>query len=253
MMKRQPSHATKQLAESTRRMLICSTLCLAGTGLVGCVSQPALVPTKTFAPVYPADPVAPRQNSGSIYNESQTSNFFGRQRDYRVGDLITVILDEKPQSQRTLTSTLSRVSSNDAMSGIQQSLSDGVKASGLPFARGMSGVISAPTLNGNTITSTGSGQGGQLTTLTGSIAVTVVEVMSNGNLVVRGEKQLALSEGSETIQVSGTIRVEDVAPNGTVQSKRIANAQIAYRGDGDMSDATKAGWGSRMLYKWWPF
>lgn len=252
-MKRPASNSAMQLAAPARAALVYSVLSLTGAGLAGCVSQPPLVPTKSFAPVYPTDPVAPRQNSGSIYNESQTSNFFGRQRDYRVGDLITVLLDEKPTATRKLSSTASRVSSNDAMAGIQQSLSDGVKASGLPFARGMSGVISAPTLAGNTITSTGSGEGGQAATLTGSIAVTVVEVMSNGNLVVRGEKQLALSEGSEVIQVSGTVRVEDVAPNGTVQSKRLANAQIAYRGEGDLSDATKVGWGSRMLYKWWPF
>lgn len=252
-MKHPVSHSAKRLAAPARTALVYSVLSLTGAGLAGCVSQPPLVPTKSFAPVYPTDPVAPRQNSGSIYNESQTSNFFGRQRDYRVGDLITVLLDEKPTATRKLSSTASRVSSNNAMPGIQQSLSDGVKASGLPFARGMSGVISAPSLAGNTITSTGAGEGGQAATLTGSIAVTVVEVMSNGNLVVRGEKQLALSEGSEVIQVSGTVRVEDVAPNGTVQSKRLANAQIAYRGDGDLSDATKVGWGSRMLYKWWPF
>jgi flagellar L-ring protein precursor FlgH len=253
MMKHPVSHSAKRLAVPARTALVYSVLSLTGAGLAGCVSQPPLVPTKSFAPVYPTDPVAPRQNSGSIYNESQTSNFFGRQRDYRVGDLITVLLDERPTATRNLSSTLSRVGSNTVMSGIQQSLADGAKASGLPFSKGISGVISAPTLSGSTITSTGSGAGGQLTTLTGSIAVTVVEVMSNGNLVVRGEKQLALSEGSETIQVSGTVRVEDVAPNGTVQSKRLANAQIAYRGDGDMSDATKAGWGNRILFKWWPF
>jgi flagellar L-ring protein precursor FlgH len=72
-------------------------------------------------------------------------------------------------------------------------------------------------------------------------------------IAVCSSQAIALSEGSETIQVSGTVRVEDVAPNGTVQSKRLANAQIAYRGDGDMSDATKAGWGNRILFKWWPF
>ena len=100
---------------------------------------------------------------------------------------------------------------------------------------------------------TGSGAGGQLTTLTGSIAVTVVEVMSNGNLVVRGEKQLALTEGTEIIQVAGIIRPDDVSPSNTVQSKRLANAQIAYRGTGDLANATRAGWGTSALIKLWPF
>jgi len=78
-------------------------------------------------------------------------------------------------------------------------------------------------------------------------------VMPNGNLVLRGEKQLALTEGSEIIQVAGIIRPDDVAPNNTVQSRRLANAQIAYRGSGDLANATKAGWGTSTLLKIWPF
>jgi flagellar L-ring protein precursor FlgH len=81
----------------------------------------------------------------------------------------------------------------------------------------------------------------------------VVEVMANGNLVLRGEKQLALTEGSEVIQVAGIIRPDDVAPNNTVQSRRLANAQIAYRGTGDLANATRAGWGTSALLKIWPF
>ena len=81
----------------------------------------------------------------------------------------------------------------------------------------------------------------------------VVEVLANGNLMVRGEKQLALTEGTEVIQVAGIIRPEDVAPNNTVQSRRLANAQIAYRGTGDLANATRAGWGTSALLKLWPF
>jgi len=85
------------------------------------------------------------------------------------------------------------------------------------------------------------------------VAVTVVEVLPNGNLVLRGEKQLALTEGAEVIQVAGIIRPDDVAPNNTVQSRRLANAQISYRGTGDLAAAAKPGWGTSMLLKLWPF
>jgi flagellar L-ring protein precursor FlgH len=71
--------------------------------------------------------------------------------------------------------------------------------------------------------------------------------------VLRGEKQLALTEGAEVIQVSGIIRPDDIAPNNTVQSRRLANAQIVYRGSGDLANATKAGWGTSALLKLWPF
>jgi len=114
-------------------------------------------------------------------------------------------------------------------------------------------IINGINLNGATIESTGQGNAAQRATLTGSVAATVVEILANGNLVVRGEKQLALTEGAEVIQVSGIIRPEDVSPNNTVQSRRLANAQIAYRGSGDLANASRPGWGIRGLMKIWPF
>ena len=87
----------------------------------------------------------------------------------------------------------------------------------------------------------------------GSITVTVIEILANGNLVVRGEKKLGLSEGTEVIQVAGVIRPQDVGPNGTVNSLRLANAQISYRGSGDLASASKPGWGTTGLMKFWPF
>jgi flagellar L-ring protein precursor FlgH len=71
--------------------------------------------------------------------------------------------------------------------------------------------------------------------------------------MVRGEKQLAFTEGSEVIQISGILRPNDVSPNNMVQSRRLANAQISYRGTGDMANASKAGWGTSALLKLWPF
>jgi flagellar L-ring protein precursor FlgH len=81
----------------------------------------------------------------------------------------------------------------------------------------------------------------------------VIEILANGNMVVRGEKKLGLSEGTEVIQVSGVIRPQDIGPNGTVQSLRLANAQISYRGSGELAAASKPGWGTSGLLKFWPF
>ena len=83
----------------------------------------------------------------------------------------------------------------------------------------------------------------------GSVASTVVDVMSNGNLIIFGEKQLALTEGSEFIQLKGVIRPSDIQPNITVLSNRIANAQFSLRGTGDLANGSKPGWGTRLLYK----
>ena len=106
---------------------------------------------------------------------------------------------------------------------------------------------------GGNIKSEGTGTADQTASLTGSVAVSVIDVMANGNLVLRGEKQLALTEGAEIIQVAGVVRPDDIAPNNTVQSRRLANAQITYRGTGDMAAATRAGWATSGLLKLWPF
>jgi len=55
------------------------------------------------------------------------------------------------------------------------------------------------------------------------------------------------------MQLAGIARPEDISPNNTMQSHRLANAQITYRGTGDMANATNAGWGTSVLLKVWPF
>jgi flagellar L-ring protein precursor FlgH len=168
-----------------------------------------------------------------------------RRRDYQVGDIITVLLDESTQAARTLNNETSRESTNDAVpAGLNTAIS------GLG---GIGGITNGINTAGANITNKGRGVADQRASLSGSIAVTVTEVQENGNLVLRGEKQLSLSEGGEVIQVSGIIRADDVSANSTVLSRRLANAQISYRGVGDLANATRAGWGTSTLLKYWPF
>jgi flagellar L-ring protein precursor FlgH len=217
-----------------------SALVFGATCLAGCSVLPPtpLSHSTGFAPVYPVVREAPQQATGSLYNADLGETFLGRGRNFQIGDVITVVLSESTQAARTQSGTVSRTSSNDV----------------LPTATLGGGLLgSTSALLGGTIKSDGTGTADQTATLSGSVVVTVVDVMSNGNLVVRGEKQLALTEGAEIIQVAGVIRPDDVAPNNTVQSKRLANAQITYRGTGDMAATARAGWGTSGLLKLWPF
>jgi len=77
--------------------------------------------------------------------------------------------------------------------------------------------------------------------------------MENGNLIIIGEKQLTLTEGTETIHVKGVIRPEDIQPNNTILSRRIANAQFSYSGSGDLARAVKVPIGLGALFGIWPF
>ena len=136
------------------------------------------------------------------------------------------------------------------------SLSDGKTSYGLATFSKLPIVnnnIGGLKLDGSTITSEASGTADQQATLTGQIAATVVQILPNGNLIVKGEKKLDLSEGSEVIRVAGIVRTEDVAPNGTVFSRRLANAQISYIGSGELNSANRVPWGASLLFQLWPF
>jgi flagellar L-ring protein precursor FlgH len=220
-------------------------LLLVGAGqITGCATAPppTLAHSPDFGPVYPQASDEARVPTGAIYNGRQSDQWFGRGRNLRVGDIVTVLLDEATQGERTQSANLSRKGTNDVVtSGLTQKLA------------GASSLLGGINLNQAEIKSSGSGDVGQGATLKGEISVTVVEVMANGNLVVRGEKQMALSEGTEVIQVSGIIRPDDISRNNTVRSRRLTNAQFTYRGTGDIANASRAGWGTRALLSFWPF
>jgi flagellar L-ring protein precursor FlgH len=231
---------------------------LLALGLSGCASNPTpMAHTPQFAPVLPVAIEKPRLATGAIYNGRQSDNWFGRVRSYNVGDVITVLLNESTQAGRTQKGSVSRVASNDvipsattAPNGLNarvQNIRTKILGTTIP------GILGGVDLSKANIKSEGGGEADQQASLIGDVSVTVSEVLANGNLMVRGEKQLALTEGAEIIQVSGIIRPEDISPNNTVQSRRLANAQIAYRGTGDMANAAKAGWGTNALMKFWPF
>ena len=216
------------------------------TVLQGCATREpvlsTLSPSPDFAPVYPLakDQTAPA--TGGIYGNRQSDAWFGRGRNYQVGDLITVLLNESTQADRSQKTDISRDASNTALPSGTNLLLGNIN----PILDGLN-VNAAKTI------SSGKGTAAQGASLTGSVTVTVTDILANGNLVVRGEKKLGLSEGTEVIQVAGVIRPQDIGPNGTVQSLRLANAQIAYRGTGDLASASKPGWGTTGLMKFWPF
>jgi len=224
------------------------TLVAVVVGLQACAQPdpmlPALTSSPDFAPVYPLVQDQSKPATGGIYGNRQSDAWFGRGRNYQVGDLITVMLNESTQAARSQGTDISKDASNTALPSSFSKFMGGV---------GNNSPITGLNLNSSTTKSAGKGTADQKASLTGSITVTVIEILANGNLVVRGEKKLGLSEGTEVIQVAGVIRPQDVGPNGTVNSLRLANAQISYRGSGDLASASKPGWGTTGLMKYWPF
>lgn len=100
----------------------------------------------------------------------------------------------------------------------------------------------------------GKGSTGQSNSLQGSITVTVHQLYPNGLMLVKGEKWLNLTNGSEVIRVSGLLRPEDVTPENTALSTKLADARLTYSGTGDLADTTSQGWLTRFFNSgWWPF
>jgi flagellar L-ring protein precursor FlgH len=212
--------------------------------LAACSAPPKMSDAE-FKPILsiPADPEP--LVTGSIYNGGRNDNWFGRKKDYKVGDIITVVLNEQTQANRVNNTSASRETSNNVADTLVPKLAGLVK--------GGRGVVNDLKLDGSEISSEATGSANQTASLTGSVAVTVTQVLGNGNLVVRGEKQLDLSEGGETIRVAGIVRSDDIGTDGTVFSRRLANAQISYTGSGDLASANKVPWGTGVLFKLWPF
>ena len=100
----------------------------------------------------------------------------------------------------------------------------------------------------------GEGDSSQSNSLTGELTVTVVDILPNGNLVVQGEKWFTLNQGKEYIRIAGVLRPMDVQSDNTVSSTKLADAQIAYSGEGFVHDSNTQGWFTQFLNsKWWPF
>ena len=227
---------------------------LASLVLSGCVTPPPKPDDPYYAPVLPRTPLPAAQNSGAIYQPGFETNLYDDRKAYRVGDIITITLSERTQASKKAGSSMSKDSS--AKLGLTSLFGGGVsidnpstslnplKAEDLSLDVGYSG----------TRDTDGESDANQSNSLTGSITVTVAEVLPNGILAVRGEKWMTLNTGDELVRIAGLVRADDIATDNTVSSTRIANARITYSGTGAFADASQPGWLDRFFMSpLWPF
>ncbi|MGH8445036.1 MAG: flagellar basal body L-ring protein FlgH [Solimonas sp.] len=198
----------------------------------------AMAPAHDDAAIVPpeAAAVALPSSDGSIYSSSGGLALFEDQKAHRVGDLLTVQLVEKTDAQKKAnTSTAKKTSDSIANPTLF----------GRPLSVNGTGVLGFDL--GSDQAFAGGGASTQSNTLSGSVTVIVTRVLPNGNLVVRGEKQLALNQGSEKVALEGIVRPVDIATNNTISSDRVANARISYAGSGSVADANAMGWLARFF------
>lgn len=213
--------------------------------LMGCDTLPSRDPD--FAPVQPADLRPPQQSNGGIYQAGYDMRLFEDHAARRVGDILTVIFDENTIAKKQANSKATK-NSDVTVKGSAPAVF------GIPTQDIMGSDLSTSMQYSVDRETEGKGDARQSNNLSGDISVTVVEVLPNGNLRVRGEKRVTMNDGSEYIRLAGIVRPIDINVANRVPSSRVADATIMYTGDGALADTNKPGWISRILSSpWFPF
>lgn len=220
-------------------------VCLFALSLAGCtaMSRPRIEPgDPDFAPI-PAQELEPRDvNSGAIFQSTRRYSLYGDQVGLNVGDILTIVLEEKTQSSKTAASSITKDQQINIAEG--QVLGSGISASNLSL---LTNLLARRDFEGDA-------EADQSNSLAGKITVSVIDVLPNGILRVRGEKWVSLTNGDEYIRVMGLVRPADIRPDNTVSSTRIADARIAYAGTGAFDQANRQGWAAEFFNsEWWPF
>lgn len=216
------------------------TLALLGGLLLlgGCASMRELGPDEDSSAYEPRtlDYSLPPATAGGLFRPGYTTgSLVSDKRALRVGDILTVVLEESTQSSKSAGTSFGKTSNV----GI-----------GVPTVLGKR-YEDVETSVGAERDFSGSAKSSQQNTLRGAIAVTVHEVLPNGTLLVKGEKKLKLNQGDEFIRLTGLVRLDDISSNNVVSSQRIANAKISYAGRGLLNDSNSAGWLSRFFASPW--
>jgi flagellar L-ring protein FlgH len=159
-------------------------------------------------------------------------------RAFDVGDVITVLVDERTLASATMGQTASERRNRDMSVGASQNIHPAIPS------------VSATVGTRNDADSRRRGEAVRQNRFVGEMTVRVVGV-ENGLLQVRGEKRTSVDRNRQDLTLSGWIRPEDVSRQNTVESWRVGDAQIVYRSRGSLG---KAGGGivTRIISVFWP-
>ncbi len=195
------------------------------SGLVGCVSNP---PTSVHQPmtVKPVERKTIAPADGAIFHAGINERpLFEDKRARNIGDILTINIAEK--------TTGNKKSSGSSTAANNLNANTPSVTVGTPV-RQLLQAFSATSSSSNKTETTGAGAASE--DMTGTITVTVIDVLANGNLLVSGEKQVALNNSDEFIRFSGVVNPTTITNMNTVQSTQVSDARIEYKNKGEMSE-----------------
>lgn len=187
------------------------------------------------------------KQSGSLWDESAGS-MFADHKAKKVGDILTVTISEKSSATKNASTTTDRESSLTA--GIPNIF--GLETNHYiteDTAIDMSQLLSTNFSN----SFSGSGKIVRSGDLTASLTTQVIGVYPNGNLKIRGGKEVMVNNEVQIIYLTGLVRDVDITAANTISSNKILNARITYTGKGVISDKQNPGWLTRTIDNIWPF
>ncbi len=169
-------------------------------------------------------------SAGSLWNDN--ANWFADARPGRVGDIVTVLVNEQTDAKDEATMDVSKTTNNNINEG-----QDGTGILG--FIRGLTFTT--------TNSAAGDGSSERKHHATATLACIVTEVLPNGNLVIEGTRDIRTSEETLQLQLVGVIRPQDVNADNQINSRLVANAEISVKGRGVITRSQKPGIITQLL------
>jgi flagellar L-ring protein precursor FlgH len=213
---------------------------LGALSLAGCATPP---PEPDYSATWPEPPPPATAGNGAIYQAGHDVQLFENSTARRVGDTLTIKLAERTNASKSSSTTTSKSTSAEL---------GGVTVAGRPITHNGTDLLAAGIDNESSFD--GQGDSSQSNRLEGDITVTVAQRLPNGNLLVRGQKWIAINQGKEYVRIQGIVRPIDINPDNSVSSLKVADAMISYGGKGALADASTPGLLSRFFnFGWLPF
>ena len=207
--------------------------------LAACASEP---PRVVQGPVQSA-PLPPplyveRPNNGAIFQPymANSSLFSGERRPQAIGDALKVNIVENLKAEQQLGTSTSR-SNQVAVKGPGGSAKPGF----------LDSLLNANASASGSDAYTGSGKSQASGSFQAQLAVSVINVLPNGHLLVAGERRMGLDAGAQVLRFSGVVDPQDIRPGNQVDSHDVVNASLENVALGDVSEAARRSWLQRVL------
>ncbi|MDH4100407.1 MAG: flagellar basal body L-ring protein FlgH [Nitrospirota bacterium] len=229
------------------------TILISTVGLTACTQ--AFKPQTSALPTPVPTPAAqPVKAKGAIWSDASSSgNLFSDVRAVGLNDIVTILVEETSSASGKADTKTGR--DNSLELGVDnflgQDLSFGFNKSF--FGLGGAGPFSPSVGASSSSAFKGTGSTTRSGSLKGVITARVIEVLPNGNLVVRGTREMVVNDEKQTMALTGVIRPQDISSSNTISSMLVADARIEYGGNGIVADQQEQGWLARVLGWVWPF